>query len=130
MKVYEDESKTELVAEIPGIRILSLLDWEHAEYSEGTGLYSIPISLEDSNEMFDILITATYAFGSDFNSISCDQIELCIDINNMECCFYINNGEDDGIWGHVELSKKELLTIMDKVYKRWRERVEHEYIVS
>lgn len=34
MKVYEDNSKTELVAEIPENRILSLLDWEHAEFGK------------------------------------------------------------------------------------------------
>ena len=34
MKVYEDNSKTELVAEIPKKEFLSLLEWEHTEYSK------------------------------------------------------------------------------------------------
>ena len=48
----------------------------------------------------------------------------------IESIFYINNGEDDGFWGTVELSKDEFLMNMDETYKQWRDKVEHEYIVS
>lgn len=80
--------------------------------------------------MFNILVAASAEFGTDFESICCDQIELCIYIDRMESLLYINNGEDDGFWGTVELNKDEYLMIMDGTYKRWREKVEHEYIVS
>lgn len=130
MKVYEDDDKTELVAEIPENGILSLLAWEHAEYGEGIFLLSVPIRQDGSNEMFDILVAASAEFGTDFDSICCDQLELCIYKDTMETALYINNGDEDGIWGDVELSKDEFLAIMDEIYKRWRERVEHEYIIS
>lgn len=129
MKVYEDNSKTELVAEIPWDRILSLLDWEHAEYDEGNAFLSIPIRTEGNDGLFNILVAASAEFGTDFESICCDQIELCIYIGRMESILYINNGEDDGFWGTVELNKDEFLMIMDETYKRWRENVEHEYII-
>ena len=129
MKVYGDNSKTELVAEIPWNRNLSLLDWEHAEYDGGNAFLSIPVRTEGNDGLFNILVAASAEFGTDFESICCDQIELCIYIDRMESLLYINNGEDDGFWGTVELNKDEFLMIMDGTYKRWREKVEHEYIV-
>lgn len=80
--------------------------------------------------MFDVLVAASAYFDTEFNDICCDQIELCIYINKMETTLYINNGEEDSIWGSVELSKAEFLAVMDKVYKWWREKIKHEYIVS
>ncbi len=130
MKIYGDSSKTELVAEIPENKILSLLDWEHAECGEGIFLLSVPIRPDGSNGMFDILVAASVEFGTDFDSICCDQMELCIFRDTMETVLYIDNGDEEGIWGSVELSKDEFLMIMDETYKRWRERSEHEYIVS
>ncbi|EHE96321.1 hypothetical protein [Enterocloster citroniae] len=130
MKVYEDSSKTELVTEIPENRILSLLDWEHAEFGKEVFLLSVPIRPDGSNGMFDILVAVSAEFGTDFDNICSDQMELCISKDNMKTALYIANGDDDGIWGSVELSKDEFLAIMDETYKHWREMVEHEYIVS
>lgn len=130
MKVYEDGSKTELVAEIPENGILSLLDWEHAEYDKEIFLLSIPVKQDGSNGMFDILVASSAEFGTNFDSICCDQMELCVFKDKMETVLYINNDDEDGIWGSVELSKDEFSTIMDETYKRCRERIEHEYIVS
>ena len=79
--------------------------------------------------MFDILVAASAVFGTDFDKICSDQMELCISKNNLKTALYIANGDEDGIWGSVGLSKDEFLTIMDEIYKRWRERTEHEYVV-
>lgn len=123
MKVYEDDDKTELVAEIPEKGILSLLEWEHAECGEEIFLLTVPVRQDGSNGMFDILVAASAEFGTSFDSICCDQMELCIFKDTMKTALYINNGEDDGFWGTVELNKDEFLMIMDETYKRWRERV-------
>lgn len=86
MKVYKDNSKTEVVAEIPEQSIIALLEWEHAEYDKANSFLSIPIRSDLQN------------FGTDFNTISSDQIELCIHVDKMETVLYINNGEEDGTW--------------------------------
>ena len=130
MKIYEDSSKTELVAEIPENKILSLLDWGRAEYGKEIFLLSVPIRPEGSEGMFDVLVAASADFGTDFDSICSDKMELCICKDKMETALYIDNGDEEGIWGSVELSKDEFLMIMDETYKRWRDKVEHEYIVS
>lgn len=130
MKVYGDSSKTELVAEIPENRILSLLDWEHAEFGKEVFLLSVPIRPDGSNGMFDILVAAFAVFGTGFDKICSDQMELCISKDKMKTALYIDNGDEDGIWGSVELSKDEFLMIMDETYKRWRDKAEHEYIIS
>lgn len=114
MKIYEDSSKTELVAEIPGDRIFSLLDWERAEYSKERFLLSIPVRPDGSNGMFDILVAASAGFGTDFDNICSDQIELCIDMDKAECFLYVDDGVEDDVWGCVELGNEEFFAIINR----------------
>lgn len=117
MKIYENSSKTELVAEMPESRILSLLDWERAEYSKGMNLLSVPIRPDGSNGMFDILVAASTEFETDFDNICHDQIELCIDMDKAECFLYVDDGVENDVWGCVELSNEEFFAITNKGYE-------------
>ena len=108
MKVYEDNSKTELVAEIPKKEFLSLLEWEHAEYSKDTSLLSVPIRPDGSNEVLDILVSASISFGTEFSDVCRDLIEICINTANADV--------EDDVWGCVELSNEEFFTIINQAY--------------
>lgn len=117
MKIYEDSSKTELVTEISGEGILSLLDWERAEYSKERFLLSIPIRLDGSNGMFDILVAASAGFGTDFDNICSDQIELCMEMDKAECFLYVDDGVENDVWGCVELGNEEFFAIINRGYE-------------
>ena len=116
MRVYEDNSKTELVAEIPKKELLTLFKWEHVEYSKKTSLLSVPIKPNGSNEVLDILVSASISFGTEFSDVCRDWIELCINTANAECFLYVNDGVEDDVWGCVELSNEEFFTIINQAY--------------
>lgn len=123
MKVYEDNSKTELVAEIPKKEFLSLLTWERAEYSKDTSLLSVPIRPNGSNEVLDILVSASISFGTEFSDVCRDLIEICINTANAECFLYVDDGVNNDVWGYVELSNEEFFAITSKAYGLMRGRV-------
>lgn len=117
MKIYVDSTKTELVAEIPEQSIIALLEWEHAEYSDETRVISIPIRPDGSNEIFDVLVAASYSFGTDFKDICNDFIELCVNTDRAECFLYVNDGVENDTWGYVELSNEEFFMVSNRVYE-------------
>lgn len=123
MKVYEDDDKTELVAEIPENGILSLLDWEGAEYIWEMSLLTIPIRSGGSDEVLDILVAASAEFGTVFDDICNDSIELCINTANAESFLYVDDGVNDDVWGYVELSNEEFFEITNKAYELMKGRV-------
>ena len=123
MKVFENNSKTELVAEIPKKEFLSLLTWERAEYSKDTSLLSVPIRPDGSNEVLDILVSASISFGTEFSDVCRDLIEICINTANAECFLYVDDGVNNDAWGYVELSNEEFFAITSKTYELMRGRV-------
>lgn len=123
MKVYEDGDKTELVAEIPENGILSLLDWEGAEYILEMSLLTIPIRPGGSDEVLDILVAASAEFGTVFDDVCNDLIELCINTANAESFLYVDDGVNDDVWGYVELSNEEFFEITNRAYELMKGRV-------
>lgn len=123
MKVYEDGDKIELVAEIPENGIFSLLDWEGAEYILEMSLLTIPIRQGWSDEVLDILVAASAEFGTVFDDICSDTIELCINTANAESFLYVDDGVNDDVWGYVELSNEEFFEITNKAYELMKGRV-------
>lgn len=123
MKVYGDDDKTELVAEIPENGILSLLDWEGAELIWEMSLLTIPIRSGGSDEVLDILVAASAEFGTVFDDICSDSIELCINTANAESFLYVDDGVNDDVWGYVELSNEEFFEITNKAYELMKGRV-------
>lgn len=123
MKVYEDGDKIELVAEIPENGIFSLLDWEGAEYILEMSLLTIPIRPGGSDEVLDILVAASAEFGTVFDDVCNDLIELCINTANAESFLYVDDGVNDDVWGYVELSNEEFFEITNKAYELMKGRV-------
>lgn len=122
MIVYEDKTKAELVAKFPELKVLSMLNWDQAVYSKENAQVSVPIKSDGSDSMFDVLVAASADFGTDFNEICGDSIELCIDIANAECFLYVDDGIENDMWGYVELSNEEFFEIMNRVYEQIKRR--------
>lgn len=116
MKVYTDDRKVELVADISWDRLSQLLLWDNIKKYNTT--VSIPIAIGGCDDMFNILVSASYDFDTDFDDICADVIELWICLDDGTYWLYVYDGQSDGIWGYVKLENEEFFAIVDKIYGR------------
>ena len=115
MKVYKDNTKTEIIADLSEEKLLPLLLWESMSYNRRLSTISVPIKI-GCDEMFDIIVAAASDFGTEFYNICSDSIALCIDTKNAECTLYIDDGINDDLWGYIELSNNEFFEITNQAY--------------
>lgn len=117
MKVYTDDRKVELVADISWDRLSQLLLWDNIKcINEETKTVSIPIAVGGCDEMFDILVAASYDFDTDFGDMCADIVELWISFDDGSYCLYVYDGVSDDVWGYVELENNEFFEIVNTIY--------------
>lgn len=106
MKVYDS-----LVTTMDEGRIAELLDWNHAEYDQLTGIVVVPLYNDASDEYYKIIQAMTEHFEIDPDKISKADISLSISTVSGAFHFIIDVGMTCKEFGCADMTDDELSMI-------------------